>query len=61
MANAKKCDRCGEFYLDNNKVAYGISYWNGFSWNDHKDLCPKCEGSLEKWYQRSKMEENEDG
>ena len=61
MANAKKCDRCGNFYsgvemstgyysqietADGNKRYITISS----NANGELDLCPKCRESLRYWW-----------
>lgn len=53
MANAKKCDRCGAFYLNNillprsvcgkETVVTGIKYTTEACRSvDHRDLCDDC-------------------
>lgn len=63
MANAKKCDRCGTFYIRGAgvyrfevKESNGIKFWN---W----DLCDKCHDELEEFLTGVKdrpLEENEE-
>lgn len=55
--NAKKCDRCGYFYLPCKGIherenAIKITRREKDSekvTTEHYDLCPKCMESLEKW------------
>ena len=46
MANAKKCDRCGAFYEDQQKVQFIVT--NSAFFN-YCDLCPKCSKELVEW------------
>lgn len=39
--DAKKCDRCGEFYEVYNTKHYTMHKRNGVSW-ENVDLCPRC-------------------
>jgi hypothetical protein len=50
MADAKKCDRCGNFYVKNNDPAYVITYFNRLT-HFTKDLCPDCEKKLKEWFE----------
>lgn len=47
MADAKKCDRCGNFYLEEekgNEKTYFLYYENPYTHNSHPiDLCNSCE------------------
>lgn len=65
MAEARRCDRCGEFYSINDgikergeypitanykKLIYSMTlYDNNVSRIKHLDLCPKCSRSLIVW------------
>ena len=49
MANAKKCDRCGKFYVANRQEFKGcmLKHCNLMaSSNIHFDLCDECIGKL---------------
>lgn len=54
MADAKICDRCGEFYKESN--VYGVKNpYISFSRDDFDDdrsvdLCPDCQESFNEWY-----------
>ncbi len=39
--DAKKCDRCGEFYDAYDTKNYTMRKRNGMFW-ENVDLCPKC-------------------
>jgi hypothetical protein len=73
MANAKKCDRCGEFYqaVEQNVVeqlAYNIGFLARPK-NDTTmmlieqcvDLCPECSRSLKNWLSMKKCDTEEPG
>lgn len=47
MADAKKCDRCGEFYNNEPRPSF-IIIKNTYSF-PCIDLCPKCIEELKKW------------
>lgn len=49
MANAKRCDRCGKFYVENRQEFTGcmLKHCNLMaSSNIHFDLCDECAGRL---------------
>lgn len=49
MSKAYKCDRCGGFYepyFHTILITYG-------SMNNVKNLCPECNGKLEKWLKKA--------
>lgn len=49
MANAKRCDRCGKFYVENRQEFTGcmLKHCNLMaSSNIHFDLCDECIGKL---------------
>ena len=49
MANAKRCDRCGKFYVENGQEFTGcmLKHCNLMaSSNIHFDLCDECIGKL---------------
>lgn len=64
MANAKKCDRCGEFYLDNeaehnSRVTKGVAFigvHNDFRWG-YKDLCDDCQDKLDQFLDGRELKE----
>lgn len=57
MANAYKCDRCGEYYMDDStpRLRFCVCY---YSLDGHKDglrvdyLCPDCSKFLDDWMKR---------
>lgn len=55
MADAKKCDRCKNFYMPDDIEIYGIrkiimSVFNGAGDIDKSyDLCPKCSKKLKNF------------
>lgn len=51
MADAKKCDRCGEYY-DDGKCKLRIYDRNPAFYNP-LDLCEKCETELEQWFNKN--------
>ena len=58
---AKKCDRCGKFYLKrDNKIAISkITYLNGIC-KRQIDLCEVCENLLIKWLDEGNTERGEE-
>lgn len=44
--NAKKCDRCGAFYIPNNEGRVFSINKRSFPSNYTLDLCPKCYNDL---------------
>ena len=56
MADAKKCDRCENFYEGNHiqtVVIFKNPMQNGYGYSgDLMDLCPDCQAALEKWIAR---------
>ncbi len=44
--DAKKCDRCGEFYVPTNEVRVFELYKSSLRSNIVLDLCPKCHKDL---------------
>ena len=42
MANAYKCDRCGEVYPEKTYYCEARLY--------NKDLCPRCQSQLDAWF-----------
>ena len=54
MASAKKCDRCGKFYIVNTLpgIAKLVLYeYRTFQYNE-VDLCPDCSQELKDWFER---------
>ena len=43
---AKKCDRCGAFYVPTNEARVFELYKSGLRTNVVLDLCPKCHEDL---------------
>lgn len=50
--NARKCDRCGEFYLPENGVKKYSIVWRGMRGEQKMDLCPACEEKLKEWAEK---------
>ena len=69
--DAKKCDRCGRFYINvNDSTTTGLSYTNvsrlylakfiSTSARDMTmDLCHDCRHDLDEWFNKFKKEEND--
>ncbi len=57
MANGKRCDRCGKFFMCNSETFDGVKiskmYWDTEEENLFKyyDLCSECAKSFEYWIQ----------
>ena len=66
MANAKKCDRCGDFYLDK-KVSRAGYYSRGITFvgiSGHTigsivDLCDDCQKKLARFLDGRELKEEE--
>lgn len=70
--NAKKCDRCGEFYSEYNTKSSedkpnGFQFLNLDNCNKYyahtgHDLCPECCKSLIEWFKKvsKEVEKNDD-
>ncbi len=62
MADAKKCDRCGKYYDENNRKMW---LYNGNpNYTNPLDLCEKCVTDLKRWFDKdmgdiSDAEDNE--
>lgn len=55
--NAKKCDRCGEYYDKNVNSEFSLGKRNSFNnYPDYVDLCSYCTAELEKWFNAEKIE-----
>ena len=55
--NAKKCDRCGDYYMPNHtEYLYQVSKCNHPNPNTEVDLCYNCSYELEKWLEGEKHE-----
>lgn len=55
MANALKCDRCGQYYDPLTKVAgiyeiYETVTKAGLYKSEKRDLCMECQMELAKWF-----------
>lgn len=51
--NAKKCDRCGNFYEGDGGYKKAGDFRlirNGYFNDDYIDLCPTCSCSLLEWF-----------
>ena len=44
--NAKKCDRCGMFYVTTDDCRVYAIYKRGVPFSTQLDLCPKCYNDL---------------
>lgn len=53
--NAKKCDRCGNYY-DKDEGNYNIIKSNGLFVKDI-DLCPECSQKLANWIEENNRTE----
>lgn len=57
---AKKCDRCGEFFVDYEEfegyIRLTLASNSPSRYQVKQDLCPKCENSLIDWYNSKKQE-----
>ena len=66
MAKAKRCDRCGKYYVENsyrtgllNKDLFIVGFryiWNDGDTGSIIDLCDDCQAKLDKFME---MDENE--
>lgn len=55
--NAKKCDRCVNYYDKNVKPTFGLGRHNPLNdYLDYVDLCKKCTDELEEWFNAEKIE-----
>lgn len=48
MANAKKCDRCGAFYVVTGKKTIYVAKKEWSEWNE-LDLCSECQNKLKEF------------
>ena len=60
--NAKKCDRCGEYYIESSKCGF-LHFTAGaptaifVGLRVEKDLCPSCYEEFKNWmYQKKERE-----
>lgn len=56
--NAKKCDRCGNFYEGDGGYKKAGDFRlirNGYLHDDYIDLCPTCSCSLLEWFKHGKI------
>ena len=44
--NARKCDRCGAFYVPENGIKKYALSWRGIKGEQKMDLCPLCSDEL---------------
>ena len=62
---AKKCDRCGEFYINNSVEVdcttlsrlYLTKFVSTASRDKRMDLCCECKHDLDEWFNKFKKEE----
>lgn len=61
MTDAKKCDRCGEYYVPNHESRVILEYnASGVGrTRNGGDVCPICAAKFEKWW-RKKMKDDGD-
>ena len=59
--NARKCDRCGDFYLPENGVKNYSIVWRGMRGEQKMDLCPACEEKLKEWAEKFIDKQTEGG
>lgn len=69
MADAKKCDRCGAFYLHADvlgQYTFGKKQFSRLDVGDSNmskykalDLCPECIQSFLKWFEEGGMREDQ--
>ena len=65
---ARKCDRCGEFYINNSVEVdcttvshlYLKKFVRTASKDKSMDLCCDCKHDLDEWFNKFKKEEQED-
>ena len=50
--NARKCDRCSDFYLPENGIKKYTIVWLGNRGEQKMDLCPTCSKKLKKWAEK---------
>ena len=50
MSKATKCDRCGDYYTENNKNNITTSILHTGSYNTFYDLCNKCTAEFTAWW-----------
>lgn len=62
MTDAKKCDRCGEYYAPSNKSKI-VQEYNasgiGMTRNGG-DVCQTCAAKFEKWWRKKRKEGGDD-
>lgn len=44
--NARKCDRCGAFYVPEKDKKIYVLIWRGITGEQKMDLCPLCSDDL---------------
>ena len=56
MTDAKKCDRCGEYYAPSRKSRVIQEYYaTGISRTTNGgDVCPICAAKFEKWWRKKR-------
>lgn len=56
MTNAKKCDRCGDYYTISIKSRFIQAYYaSGLNkTKDGGDVCPTCAAKFEKWWRKKR-------
>ena len=59
MADAKKCDRCGKYYDENDRKLWLYNY-QGMRNNKSFDLCLECATDLERWFNKDVLAESDE-
>lgn len=54
MADSKRCDRCGQFYMPSRESRYVTERWTPLTSTTKRsgDVCPKCAKSYAKWWDK---------
>jgi hypothetical protein len=64
MADAKKCDICGKFYIpplgSALETGWYLSYNNAFGLGNQCDLCPDCKSELGDFVRSMKEKKQDD-
>lgn len=55
---ARICDRCGEYYKNDNKDEFKLARMSQTAsrYTKSVDLCPECQKSLASWFESVKKE-----
>ena len=57
---ARMCDRCGEYYKNDNKDEFKLARMSQTASRYTKsiDLCPECQKSLTNWFEHFEKSQN---